>query len=278
MLSLFSLIDGEQLFLKNIAGDGPFEIRNPARLQITDNRIDIINRSGKIISFDFEGNELFEAQTNLQFVKDFYMIDDQVLATTDSPANSYLTYLFNAENYSMEPIKIPQRIENLLMAPFNESGTITSYGNYIYVAEPHGSKVHQLDKNSIEVVKSIELIIPNFKVISADNPLNAYFDNMDLLNDFLSQNSMITTIDRINNNFLMEVFHAHQNFSGRELLILDDYLTVLCIMDFSDDLFGVQNPKIHAVANDLIYFYREEVDASSLDVSVILSAFSAKCK
>lgn len=276
-LAVYSISTGQQIFYKHLEGDGPFEIRNPERLQVSDNRVDIINRTGKIISLDLQGNNLFEAETGVQFVKDLLATENNFIITTDSPVSEHHAHLYYSDEERIKTLDISQKVENALMSPLNESGDIFAVDRFIYIVEPHGSIIHQFDNQNLNLIKRIELDIPNFKKSPAEAAFNVYFDDMEALNSFLGKNSTISTGGLITDGILIEVFHAHKDFSGRDLLLYDQDFNLLCMAEFPRELKGVKNPKIHAIDNGLLYFYREEIDTATNDVKMYLSAYNVSC-
>lgn len=275
-VSLYTLKDKDQLFYRNLEGDGPGEIRNLVNLYLSNDAIHMISRNGKILSLNLMGEIIHEHQYDLTMVKDFIVTDHYYIVSSESPSTPYYVQAIHKSNHTKKFIAIDQRIENVLMFPFTDSGAMVRNNEIIYVSEPHGNNFYEID-SSFEVKAALQLNIPDFKSSTVNKNEESYFNDMEALRGFLGENSAITGIYNIDDKFLLEIFHAHQDFNRRDILLFNPKYELLCFKTLPDNIHGVKNPKVHSADGEFVYFYREEVLKNSQFIKKYVTKYKPEC-
>jgi hypothetical protein len=277
IVSGYSIKDGKQLFYKDLSGSGPHETQYLVNLDITDDTVYLISRDGKVIGLDFLGEPVFETLTKFPMAKDIIKFNTQLIIASESPAFTHYVQKTHLKNDESSIIEIEQKFENLLMSRFRDSGTLTKNNNMLYVTEPYGNAVYKVSNDDFKVTETIYLTIPDFKIGIMKRDRELYLSDMQILRSFLMENSTITGFYPLGDDYLIEVFHAHENLNRRDILLMDNHFNLQCYSTLPKSIMGVENPKIHFSDGEFLYFYREEIDHGKNQVRKFISSYKPVC-
>lgn len=269
-LSIYSLDDGIQQFYKNIQGAGPFEHENIYNLAVSNDTVHLLGYTGKISAWDLNGEPLFEKETGIVRAKDLIAVkNDLFISHEGMELNHYLFRVPNSsEDKNPHPFGPEHVFENVLFSVFKNGGTLKAIDESLYVIPPFGKHLQVYKTSSLEPEKSIELVIPNFRMENVSGSRDTYFNDPRRLNAFFEENSLITGFYKIDTSFLLEVMHMHDNYR-RDLLLYDHDFNLKCHTTLNNEIDGTPDPKIRFSDGKYIYYYLESItDQNSIKKSL----------
>jgi hypothetical protein len=277
LISGYDLESGNQVSFENIEGDGPHEIDEILSMDITDDHLYVMNRMGRIVGIPLHDSDPFELNTQITMSKDLVKANDRFVIANDSHNESHYLTSADPETGDTHSFGPEQRIENILLQPFTDGGVLLKQDESLFVITPHGQDIYRFSADDLEEKGVITLDLPDFESSTASHEMQAYFDDPELMISFTGENSIITQMIPLQSDYLIEVLHAHDDYS-RELYILNDQFELQCRKVLPDDLNGMESPKIHASDGEYLYFYREEIHHDEDDdVKKAIAVYRAEC-
>jgi hypothetical protein len=276
-LAAFRLNDGEQILYKSIQGQGPFELSTIYNIFADEEGIFLIDYSGRVVKFDHNMTPINQWNTDYVRTKDLIIhFNNQILIANEAPNEDYYLNIYDIENKNYTKLSPNQKDENILFSAFKEAGNLLFSGNKIYSVKPFGNDLYIYDPSSIDTPKSISLEIPNFKSESADQNVQAYYNDMQELRNFFEKNSLIANIFELKELFALEVLHMHRNYE-RELVLFDKDFNLLCSSVLPENLDGLEDPKFHFSDKEYLYVYREEIHNDN-NFKTFVTAYNPVCQ
>jgi len=269
-LSIYSLNDGIQQFYKNIQGAGPFEHENIYNIAVSNDTIHLLGYTGKISAWTVKGEPLFEKETGIVRAKDVTATKDALVISHEGMELNH--HLFRVSNDSGD--KTPQPFgpehvfENVLFSVFKNGGTLKTFDESLYVIPPFGKHLDIYKSSTIDLEKSVELVIPGFQMEIATASRDTYFNDPRRLNSFFEKNSLITGFYKLESSTLVEVMHMHDNYR-RDLILYDHDFNLKCHTTLGREIDGTSDPKIRFSDGKYIYYYIESItDQNSVKKSL----------
>lgn len=277
LISGYDLESGNQVSFENIEGDGPHEIDEILSMEITDDHIYVMNRMGRIVGIPLHESDPVEFNTQITMSKDLVKANDRFVVANDSHNESHYLTSADPETGDTHSFGPEQQIENILLQPFTDGGVLLKQDESLFVITPHGQDIYRFSADDLEEKDVITLDLPNFESSTASHEMQAYFDDPELMISFTGENSIITQMIPLQSDYMIEVLHAHDDYS-RELYMLNDQFELQCRKVLPDDLNGMESPKIHASDGEFLYFYREEIHHDEEDdVKKAIAVYRAEC-
>lgn len=278
-ISAYDLKSGTQNFVSDLTGEGPFEVENLYHISINknDQGVTALGYNGKVVGLDKDGAPLYEFRIESVRNKNIIKLDSLFVVSNESPASEYFASVYNQKGQPKQAIDLTQQKENILLSAFKNGSTLQLFEDNIWITAPFNNKVLVFDSSSFERIKEHELAIPNFKGTPADQELPVYYQDMEEMNQFLQNNSIILNLYPFGDHFLVETMHMHDDFR-KDLVLFDNNLKYQCHSTISTTLEGVEDPVTAFVEDELVYFYREEVHQDENDqIRKFLSGYSISC-
>lgn len=278
-LSSYDLRTGNQQFVNDVSGEGPFELENlyDVSSDIRSERISVISYNGKIIDFDKNGEPYHEFRIESVRNKSILQMDSSYVVVNESPASDDYASIYDQTGTLVRGLDISQKNENILLSAFKNGGTLQRVQDEIWITSSFGSEIVVFDASTFDLKNRIPLNIPDFLSTPADDELPVYFQDMDKMNDFFQTNSIILNLYPVGENYLIEVMHMHDNFR-KDLVLFDQDLNYRCHTTLPSSLEGVDDPTTAYAENGLVYFYREEIHhEDDNQVRKFLAGYSLTC-
>lgn len=277
LISGYDVKSGEQTLFKNIQGDGPNEIDIIHSTYATDKMLYVINRAGRIVGISLNDSKHTQINTGVIMTRDIIKVNDTFIIANESPEESHYLTSFQKETGESEQFGPEQILENTLLQPYTDSGSMLAHDKSLIITMPFGQEIYRFDASSLDKQEIITLDLPNFMEKSASNEIQVYMEDPELIISFGQENSVITQIIPMHENFLIEVMHMHNEYK-RELYKMTDQFELKCHAELPDELNGVESPKVHTSDGNYIYFYREEIhETENEDVKKFITAYEPEC-
>lgn len=281
-ISSYSLSSGHQLQFLDIRGRGPFEMEFLYDLSVSDsNSIYLLDYSGKIVEFnksDFK--PINENQSGIIRASGLHKYNDNFILSHESPTRETYLLRYNYKTKKVFKIGIDQIFENVMLSAFKHGGNfLETNNNKLLLSIPYGNMLYSLNLNDY-TLDSLTLNIPEFKATNKELNNELYLQNPEELQNFFTKNSLITGLYKIDNNYLIEVYHMHKDYS-RGLAIFNEHFELQCYDNIKDpEIYdGTQDPKIRFSDGNFIFYYREEIHRTKQDsVDKVLTYFKPSCK
>lgn len=275
-LIIYNLSNGENVLFKRLAGRGPGEFQNLYDIHVNSNGIYLIDYSGKVAVYDHTFELVNEIVLDVVRTKDLIMVQDDLYVAAESPTvDNYLLIVDNSG--SVKETGPEQMPEYILNSVYKESGSLYNSGSRLYVVPPFGQTLYILESSEDELLqRSRDLNIPDFREQKAERDMQFYFSNSESLIELFRKNSLITHFQSMDEGYITEVLHIHDNHR-RDIILFDSNLDVTCSATLPRELDGVRDPKVHFSDSEYLYFYREEIHDDS-EVKAIVSYYTVSCR
>lgn len=267
----YDMESGQQIFFREVHGSGPYELDGIFTITPGNKNIYLLDYGGKLVALDKQGEAVSETLLELTRGQSLiYLGNEKFIATSNSPATDSYLQLIDKTQSSVEDFEMKQQEENILIGTIREAGVLQKYNETLMVSPPFSEGVlyHiQNPKGSPEVTE-IDPGLPGFESETLEEPLQAYLSDPDRLQAFITANSTITGLHRIEDQWLMEVFHMHDNYR-HELHLLNNEWEIRCCTEIDDH--------IDLAHKNHIYFYNEEGELDE-DFNLSLKKYEVGCE
>jgi len=277
-LSIYSIKTGSQEFYKQIQGAGPFEHQNLYNITVSNKRVYLLGYTGKISSWSMNGEPLSEKETGITRAKEIAVTKQSLIIAHEKMGQEKYLYhtSASADIDTIQNFGPPQVFENVLFSVFRNGGVLKTIDNLLYVIPPFGNRLWVFNSSTLQLVEHIDLAIPGFSMQKASENRNSYFNDPALIKTFFEKNSLITGFYKIDDSFLVEVLHMHNNYK-RDLIIYNNDFTVQCHKTLNEEIDTSSDPKIRFSDGKYIYYYQEST-ADKNTIKKTLSYFKPVCK
>jgi|AntRauTorckE6833_2_1112554.scaffolds.fasta_scaffold03464_4 hypothetical protein len=280
-VSKYSLNTGNQTAFFEFYGRGPYEMENLYNLTVSDTSLYLLDYSGKIVGLNnTTGIPFLEINPKISRVKEILFYENGFIIGQEAPGTKTYLSKINFTTEEIEAFGAEQFFENVLLSAFITSGKMIRDESTLHTLMPFGNDLYTYNLSDLSRTDITELKIPDFASESLTLPNNIYLQDPTKIQDFFSNNSLVTGFFRMKHGYIIEVLHMHLGYQ-RAVAYLDSEFELLCYTPVSEpEIYdGTQDPKIRFSDGEFLYYYREEIDQTKEDSAVkILRYFEPVCK